>query len=79
MENNKYCIYFFSALAQLLDNTALYSEFQLKMPDVTDRIMKTHNEWMILIKWAIFFSNSTGLFDAKTSTLLNLVCFLCLF
>jgi len=62
------------ALGQVLDNTALYGEFQLKLPDITDRIMKSHNEWMVLIKWAIGFSNSTGLYDAKTTVMLNLVC-----
>lgn len=62
------------ALGQVLDNTALYCEFQLKLPDITDRIMNIQNDWLVLAKWAIGFSNSTGLYDNKTSHLMNLVC-----
>lgn len=36
--------------------------------------MKSHNDWLILVKWAIGFSNSTGLYDDKTTLMMNLVC-----
>ncbi|KFM66461.1 Coiled-coil domain-containing protein 134, partial [Stegodyphus mimosarum] len=62
------------ALGQILDNTALYGDFQLKLPDITDRIMKNHPDWLVLVKWAIGFSNSTGLFNESTMRMIDLLC-----
>ncbi|XP_035232567.1 coiled-coil domain-containing protein 134-like isoform X2 [Stegodyphus dumicola] len=61
------------ALGQILDNTALYGDFQLKLPDITDRIMKNHPDWLVLIKWAIGFSNSTELFNESTMHMIDLL------
>ncbi|KAF8785721.1 hypothetical protein HNY73_011233 [Argiope bruennichi] len=36
--------------------------------------MKNHPEWLVLIKWAIGFSNSTGIFDPKTTEMIDLLC-----
>ncbi|CAL1269725.1 unnamed protein product [Larinioides sclopetarius] len=63
-----------AALEQIVDNTAMFGDFQLKLPDITDRIMKNHPEWLVLIKWAIGFSNSTGIFDPKTTEMIDLLC-----
>ncbi|XP_055926741.1 coiled-coil domain-containing protein 134-like isoform X2 [Argiope bruennichi] len=63
-----------AALGQIVDNTAMFGDFQLKLPDITDRIMKNHPEWLVLIKWAIGFSNSTGIFDPKTTEMIDLLC-----
>ncbi|GIX84163.1 coiled-coil domain-containing protein 134 [Caerostris extrusa] len=63
-----------AALEQIVDNTAMFGDFQLKLPDITDRIMKNHPEWLVLMKWAIGFSNSTGIFDKKTTEMIDLLC-----
>ncbi|GFS47273.1 coiled-coil domain-containing protein 134 [Trichonephila inaurata madagascariensis] len=63
-----------AALSQIVDNTAMFGDFQLKLPDVTDRIMKNHPEWLVLMKWAIGFSNSTGIYDPKTTEMIDLLC-----
>ncbi|GFT39483.1 coiled-coil domain-containing protein 134 [Nephila pilipes] len=63
-----------AALSQIVDNTAMFGDFQLKLPDITDRIMKNHPDWMVLMKWAIGFSNSTGIFDPKTTEMIDLLC-----
>ncbi|XP_054721500.1 coiled-coil domain-containing protein 134-like [Uloborus diversus] len=62
------------ALSQVIENTALYGELQLKLPDITDRIMEKNTQWLILIKWSIGFSNSSGLLDDKTTQMIDLLC-----
>ncbi|KAG8189349.1 hypothetical protein JTE90_021854 [Oedothorax gibbosus] len=63
-----------SAIAQIVHNTAMYGDFQLKLPDITDRIMKNHPDWLVLIKWAIGFSNATEIYDPKTLQMIDLLC-----
>ncbi|XP_042901837.1 coiled-coil domain-containing protein 134 isoform X2 [Parasteatoda tepidariorum] len=64
----------YEALGKIIDNTAMFGEFRLKLPDITERIMDNHQDWHILMKWAIGFSNSTGVFDNKTVKMINLLC-----
>ncbi|KAG1683800.1 Coiled-coil domain-containing protein 134 [Nymphon striatum] len=66
---------YFSALAKILENTALFGDILLRVPDVTHRILaeEKYKEWNAVIKWSIIFSNSTNLFDKKTVQLLDLV------
>ncbi|CAM1315319.1 CCDC134 (predicted) [Pycnogonum litorale] len=63
------------ALAQILQNTAMFGEILLRLPDITHRIIdhETHKEWLALIKWSIGFSQSSLLFDSKTNEMMELV------
>ncbi|XP_076315780.1 coiled-coil domain-containing protein 134-like [Tachypleus tridentatus] len=61
------------ALSQLLENTALFGEILLRLPDITHSILKKHKDWLVLAQWTLGFANSTGLYDTKTSELTYLM------
>lgn len=61
------------ALAQIVENTAFFGDILLKLPDITHSILKKEKSWSLIIKWSLGWSNSTGLFDKKTTELANLV------
>lgn len=62
------------ALSNILENTALFSEMILRFPDIAVAVLKTNNNWDVLLQWGIAFSNQVNyLLDKNTLKLFNLV------
>lgn len=62
------------ALSNILENTALFAEIVLRLPDITVSVLKVNNNWDILMQWSIAFSNQVKyLLDKSTIKLLELV------
>lgn len=62
------------ALSNILENTALFSEIIIRYPDIAVMVLKTNNNWDVLLQWGIAFSNQMKyLIDKSTIKLLHLV------
>lgn len=62
------------ALSNILENTSLFSEILLRLPDITVSVLRINNNWDILLQWSIAFSNQVKyLLDKSTVKLLELV------
>lgn len=62
------------ALSNILENTALFSEIILRFPDIAILVLKTNNNWDVLLQWSVAFSNQVKyLLDKSTVKLLHLV------
>lgn len=62
------------ALSNILENTALFSEIILRFPDIAVSVLKTNNNWDVLLQWSIAFCNQVKyLLDKSTIKLLHLV------
>ncbi|XP_017774008.1 PREDICTED: coiled-coil domain-containing protein 134-like [Nicrophorus vespilloides] len=62
------------ALSNILENTALFSEILLRLPDISISILKTNNNWDMLLQWSIAFAHQVQyLLDESTIKLLHLV------
>lgn len=62
------------ALSNILENTALFSEIILRFPDIAVSVLKTNNNWDVLLQWSIAFCNQVRyLLDKSTIKLLYLV------
>lgn len=62
------------ALSNILENTALFSEIILRFPDIAVSVLKTNNNWDILLQWSIAFCHQVKyLLDKSTIKLLHLV------
>jgi len=60
------------AISQILENSALFAEIILRLPDLTERIYKKDNEMKMTIDWAINFSSSTNFLDEISKNLIHL-------
>ncbi|CAD5119137.1 DgyrCDS7777 [Dimorphilus gyrociliatus] len=60
-------------LSTVLENTAFLSEIVLRFPDICGRLLNQKNEWLVLTKWAVNFSNATGIYDKPELMLMDLV------
>ena len=65
--------FFFSALSNILENTALFGELLLHFPEISHAVLKDSHEWKVLYEWSVRFSNQTELLDRITTTLIDLV------
>ncbi|GJQ77412.1 hypothetical protein Trydic_g20811 [Trypoxylus dichotomus] len=62
------------SLSNILENTALFGEIVLRFPDIAHVVLKTNNNWDVLLQWSIAFSNQVKyLLDKSTIKLLHLV------
>lgn len=62
------------SLSNILENTALFGEIVLRFPDIAQLVLKTNNNWDVLLQWSIAFSNQVKyLLDKSTIKLLQLV------
>lgn len=62
------------SLSNILENTALFGEIVLRFPDIAQTVLKTNNNWDVLLQWSIAFSNQVKyLLDKSTIKLLHLV------
>ncbi|KAK2563506.1 Coiled-coil domain-containing protein 134 [Acropora cervicornis] len=62
-----------SALANILENTALFGDILLRLPDITHKVYSKSKEWDLLARWSISFCNETQVYDEMDSRLLDLV------
>jgi hypothetical protein len=63
----------FVALAHILENTALFADILLRLPDISHKILASKYEWQVLLHWSLGFSNQTHLLDKQTQKLVYLV------
>ncbi|XP_075215558.1 coiled-coil domain-containing protein 134-like isoform X2 [Lycorma delicatula] len=61
------------ALSNLLENTALIGDIILRLPEISQSLLSSHNNWVILLSWSLQFANQTDLLDQQTVTLIDLV------
>lgn len=62
------------ALSNILENTAVFSEIILRFPDIAVSVLKTNNNWDVLLQWSIAFCNQVKyLLDKSTIKVLHLV------
>lgn len=65
---------FVAALSSVLENTALFGDIILHLPDITHRILKTQQEWSPTIHWSLNFTNQMRhLLNKSTITMIRLV------
>ncbi|KAJ8891027.1 hypothetical protein PR048_010536 [Dryococelus australis] len=62
-----------TALANILENTALFGDIVLHLPDIAAPILHAKNEWEVLYHWSLSFSSQTSLLDKATHKLIHLV------
>uniref|UniRef100_T1IWX0 Coiled-coil domain-containing protein 134 n=1 Tax=Strigamia maritima TaxID=126957 RepID=T1IWX0_STRMM len=60
------------ALSLVVENTVLFSEILLRLPDITHRHLKRLKETSSVFKWGIVFCNESHLMDATRKKLLSL-------
>jgi hypothetical protein len=63
----------FAALSSILENTALFAELILRLPEVVQPLLSAHHDWEILLHWSLSFCSETGLLDTASVKLLHLV------
>lgn len=70
-----YYIYaFVAALSSILENTALFGDIILHLPDISQRILKAQQNLNSTIHWSLNFANRTRhLLDKSTITMIRLV------
>ncbi|XP_029159749.1 coiled-coil domain-containing protein 134-like [Nylanderia fulva] len=62
------------ALSSVLENTALFGDIILHLPDITHRILKTQQGWNPTIHWSLNFTNQMRhLLNKSTITMIRLV------
>lgn len=61
------------ALANVLENTALFGDILLRLPNVTHEVYRKSKEWELLARWSVSFCNETKVYDETDSKLLHLM------
>lgn len=62
------------ALSSILENTALFGDIILHLPDITHRILRTQPGWNSTLHWSLNFVNQTRhLLNKSTITMFRLV------
>lgn len=51
--------YFPIAISSILENTALFSDIVLNIPDISHRVLRKQTEWNPTIRWCYEFLNKT--------------------
>jgi len=65
---------FVAALSSILENTALFGDIILHLPDITHRILRTQPGWNSTIHWSLNFANQTRhLLNKSTIAMFRLV------
>lgn len=63
----------FSAFSKVVENTAMFGDLVLRLPDVVHGLFDKNTEWNSLIGWCVWFSVESKVFDGGSEKLLNLV------
>ncbi|XP_067010165.2 coiled-coil domain-containing protein 134 isoform X2 [Anabrus simplex] len=61
------------ALANILENTALFGDILLHLPDISHRVLSSKHEWQVILQWSLGFTNQSQLIDKQTRVLVGLV------
>ncbi|XP_066252171.1 coiled-coil domain-containing protein 134-like [Euwallacea similis] len=62
------------ALSNIIENTALFAEIILRFPDISVSVLKTNNNWDVLLQWGIAYCHQVKyLLDSSTIKVLSLV------
>lgn len=61
------------ALSNILENTALFGDIILHLPEISQKVLASNYGWLVLFQWSIGFANQTRLLDKQTTKLLQLV------
>lgn len=59
-------------ILMVLDNCAFFGNLILKLPDISDRILKDNNQWVDLYKWCFTFSTEANLVDDMSLKMFNI-------
>lgn len=60
-------------LGNVLENTALFGDILLRLPDITYKVYSKSKEWELLARWSVSFCNETQIYDETDSKLLYLM------
>lgn len=61
-------------MSSILENTALFGDIILHLPDITHRILKMQQGWNLTIHWSLNFTNQMRhLLNKSTNTMIHLV------
>ena len=66
-------MHFISALSLVIENTAMFGDILLRMPDITHTLLRANKEWDLLLKSSVGFVNGTGILQEVDGKLLHLV------
>ncbi|KAL4229935.1 hypothetical protein ACF0H5_010326 [Mactra antiquata] len=61
------------AITKVFENTAMFGDLILRLPDMTHSIYDKNKHWEFLIGWAVWFSSESRVFKGAHHTLLNLM------
>ena len=62
-----------SGLSKVFENTAMFGDLVLRLPDIVHSIYDKNKEWQLLIGWCYWFCKESGVFDGTNGKLLHLV------
>lgn len=61
------------AFSKVVENTAMFGDLVLRLPDVVHDLYDKHKEWNTLIGWSVWFAGESKVFDGGSEKLLNLM------
>lgn len=61
------------AISKVFENTAMFGDLILRMPDLTHEIYGKNKQWEFLIGWGVWFSMESGIFQGPHAQLLSLM------
>nr|XP_022328175.1 coiled-coil domain-containing protein 134-like [Crassostrea virginica] len=60
-------------LSKVFENTAMFGDLVLRLPDIVHSIYDKNKEWQLLIGWCYWFCKESGVFDGTNGILLHLM------
>lgn len=72
-----YLVLFVSAMSKVFENTAMFGDLILRLPDITHDIYDRNKQWEFLIGWSVWFCMESGVFQGPHERLLKLVSTCC--
>ncbi|KAL8589900.1 hypothetical protein ACOMHN_023987 [Nucella lapillus] len=61
------------SMSKVLENTALFGDMLLRMPQAVHEFYDKNREWQLLMSWAYTFSNQSTVFEGPNKAMLNLL------
>lgn len=61
------------AFSKIVENTAMFGDLVLRLPDVVHDLYDKNKEWNALMGWSVWFSGESKVFDGGSEKLLNLM------
>lgn len=69
-------IVLFLGLSKVFENTAMFGDLVLRLPDIVHSIYDKNKDWQLLLGWCYWFCKESGVFDETNGKLLHLVWFI---